>query len=674
MKSLRVFLTAALAVFLLHSCHKADHSASSSSSIFESNVNWNDSAYKLAKKAEYYYNNNLRDSLYQQVELDKEFYIEHELWTWYYYAWMMKTNKLTFSSDLKKAMEEAMLMHTDAAKRSNNYGLAVSNYCMGLIYAIQDNYEEAAPCFEQALHFYPNDVEKSVMYSIYSYYSTVLEDKHDPVAMESMLKRWKSFLDNNTNANDEVNAKSRALWLNKYYRARFNYHFSTKNLSLAAEDLDSIQYYINISGNNALSLANLEGARVQLMHALGNYSRALEMSNREMNRNKDLDAGLYMMAVSRRSDILEGLGLYKDALSYYKEYTALKDSISKANTRMQLNELNKRFEVDELKAEKVRADIEHQRTQLFYIAIIALLLLIALAVHLHQFRRSEKKLEAEHRRLLEAYAQLASKKDALAVANARAMESSKMKTDFIHQISHEIRTPLNILSGFTQVLTTSGIDLDEKAKEEIKKNITDNTNRITDVVNKMLDLSDASSSTVIERNDVATPEQLVSLAVEESKITSAQHLFFELNIDASVKELQIHTNEKQATRLLTLLLDNACKFTKPSHNPLSHRNNPQEVRLFVKPTDNHQLEFIVEDTGIGIKPDEAEHIFEEFVQLDEYYEGTGIGLTVARSLARRMGGDIKLDTQYTQGARFIATLPIEKEETQIEKEETQAEK
>lgn len=660
MKSFRILITVALAVLLLHSCHKSNGSASTSGKILENNTEWNDSAYKRAKKAEYYYNNNLRDSLYHQVELDMEFYSKHELWTWYYYAWMMKTNKLTFSSDVKKAMEEAMLMHTDAAKRSNNYGLSLSNYCMGLIYAIQDNYDEAAPCFEQALHFYPDDVEKSVMYSIYSYYSAIIEDKQDPVAMESMLKRWKSFLDNNTRADDEANAKSRALWLNKYYRARFNYHFWTKNLSLASEDLDSIQYYINMSGNNALSLANLEGARVQLTMALGNYSKALEMSNRELNRNKDLDAGLYMQAVGRRSDIFEGLGLYKDALTYRKEYTALKDSISKADTRMQLNELNKRFEVDELKAEKVRADIEHQRTQLFYIATIALLLLIALAVHLHLFRRSEKKLEAEHKRLLEAYAQLASKNDALAVANARAMESSKMKTDFIHQISHEIRTPLNILSGFTQILTTSGIELDEKAKEEIKKNITDNTNRITDVVNKMLDLSDASSSTVIERNDLTTPEQLASLAVEETDITKAQHLVFEMRIDPAIKDMQIHTNEKQATRLLSLLLDNACKFTKPSHNPLSHRNNPQQVRLIVKPNDCHQLEFIVEDTGIGIKPEESEHIFEEFVQLDEYYDGTGIGLTVARSVARRMGGDIKLDTQYTEGARFIATLPIDK--------------
>ena len=69
--------------------------------------------------------------------------------------------------------------------------------------------------------------------------------------------------------------------------------------------------------------------------------------------------------------------------------------------------------------------------------------------------------------------------------------------------------------------------------------------------------------------------------------------------------------------------------------------------------------FIVEDTGIGVPVSEAEHIFEEFVQLDEYYDGTGIGLTVARSLARRMGGDIRLDTTYTSGARFVMHLPTD---------------
>ena len=70
------------------------------------------------------------------------------------------------------------------------------------------------------------------------------------------------------------------------------------------------------------------------------------------------------------------------------------------------------------------------------------------------------------------------------------------------------------------------------------------------------------------------------------------------------------------------------------------------------------MRFVVEDTGIGVPAAEAEHIFEEFVQLDNYYDGTGIGLTVARSIARRLGGDVELDTAYQSGARFVMTLPL----------------
>ena len=82
------------------------------------------------------------------------------------------------------------------------------------------------------------------------------------------------------------------------------------------------------------------------------------------------------------------------------------------------------------------------------------------------------------------------------------------------------------------------------------------------------------------------------------------------------------------------------------------------IRLLVSQTNDKQfVQFVIEDTGVGIPAAEAERIFDEFVQLNEYYEGAGIGLTVARSLARRMGGDVVLDTSYTQGARFVFTLP-----------------
>ncbi len=297
----------------------------------------------------------------------------------------------------------------------------------------------------------------------------------------------------------------------------------------------------------------------------------------------------------------------------------------------------------------------------------------------------------------------------------KAVESSRMKTDFIQQISHEIRTPLNILSGFTQILT-SGMELDDATKTEVGQGICENTQRITGLVNKMLELAEAGSDAEIERTDDVLAVQIAAQAADESQITMAQHLNFDLQFSPEAEMAMIHTNLQQATRVLVLLLDNAMKFTHPAEaaggaaavkekarvilsvdiipsspnpssssspsssspspspsspsssplspssslsSPSSSLSSPSSSPFLSVATSSRQLSFTVEDTGIGIPPDEAEHIFEEFVQLDRYYDGTGIGLTVARSIARRLGGDIVLDTSYSGGARFVYTLPLE---------------
>ena len=247
----------------------------------------------------------------------------------------------------------------------------------------------------------------------------------------------------------------------------------------------------------------------------------------------------------------------------------------------------------------------------------------------------------------------------------QAMESSRMKTDFIQQISHEIRTPLNILSGFAQVLT-SGIELDEATRNEVTQGIADNTQRITSLVNKMLELAEAGSEAEIERTDNVPAIQIAAQAAEDSLITQASHLDFNIKMDTETETAMVVTNLQCATRALVLLLDNAMKFTHPAEaaggsNAVTQK---EKVTLNVECQDQKMV-YTVEDTGIGVPPEEAEHVFDEFVQLDEYYDGTGIGLTVARSLARRMGGDIYLDTTYpeagsepTHGARFVFTLPM----------------
>lgn len=263
-------------------------------------------------------------------------------------------------------------------------------------------------------------------------------------------------------------------------------------------------------------------------------------------------------------------------------------------------------------------------------------------------------------KLVEAYQELKETNKQLDIARHRAEEASQMKTNFIQQISHEIRTPLNILNGFAQVLIMPEMELDEATQQEVTRGIGENTERITSLVNKMLELADAKSSEELERNDDVPAVQIVALATEDSRITSASHLTFDIDLAEGIDMVMLRTNLQKATRALSLLLDNAMKFTHPAEAAGGAAAVTEKARatLRVSQTEDHQIAFSVEDTGIGVPPEEAEHIFEEFVQLNEYYNGTGIGLTVARSIARRLGGDIVLDTTYTDGARFVFTLPL----------------
>ena len=311
--------------------------------------------------------------------------------------------------------------------------------------------------------------------------------------------------------------------------------------------------------------------------------------------------------------------------------------------------------VDKIYGSEIKEGVSHHGVPMWiwYVSVFIILALISLYIFtLYRSRRklqfTNAMLETNYNILEMSHMELEQTNHQLIEATARAEESSKMKTHFIQQISHEIRTPLNILSGFTQILTTPDLELGEDEKRQIANDIVTNTERITGLVNKMLELSDANSRNVIERTDKVSPNKIVSEAIVKSMIADTPSLTFDLEMQPEVEKIQLKTNMQAAVRALTLLLDNARKFSAKSAD--------QRVKLHVETLPNC-VQFAIEDNGIGVPAKEAEHIFDEFVQLDTYYEGTGIGLTVARSMARRMGGDIQLDTDFSPGARFVMTLP-----------------
>lgn len=354
------------------------------------------------------------------------------------------------------------------------------------------------------------------------------------------------------------------------------------------------------------------------------------------------------------------------------------DALDSAIVQAQTNdaaELATIYHTQEKEAQIAQQQADLSRQRLFGISIASLLVLIFLVIYIyhrikaqrrlaHAYQKLEianEKLEKANEQLEKANEQLEQKNELLTVANARAEESSRMKTNFIQQISHEIRTPLNILSGYTQIITTPNMELDDETRNDINRQITENTDRITGLVNKMLELSDAHSLSVIEHTDTVPAIQIAAEAAEASGIVNAKHLTFDMKLSPEAETAVLTTNQRAATRALSLILDNARKFTKrPEAMSASITSASPTTQQAILSMDvkNNFMQFIVEDTGIGVPLEEADRIFDEFVQLDEYYDGTGIGLTVARSLARRLGGDIVLDTAYSPGARFIMSLPM----------------
>ena len=334
-------------------------------------------------------------------------------------------------------------------------------------------------------------------------------------------------------------------------------------------------------------------------------------------------------------------GHKEDALNMAERIAESIDSIYSYERHHNAAELAIMYETQEKEKQiaEQQSMLQSQRSITGLIAIVLILISIII-ITLLRLRTAK--------RLAEKNQELKQKNEELTIANERAEESSRMKTDFIQQISHEIRTPLNILSGFTQVLTTPNVVLSDNERTDINRRITQNTNRITELVNKMLELSDIQSKTVIERSDLVTTVQIAAQATEDSGIQDATHITFNLRFDEASDKM-IRTNLHSAARALTLLLNNAAKFTKQGSVEL--RITTDEAKSMIV--------YTVTDTGIGVPAEEAEHIFEEFLQLDQYYDGTGIGLSVARNIARRLGGDIRLDTSYQDGARFVFTLPSE---------------
>lgn len=230
-------------------------------------------------------------------------------------------------------------------------------------------------------------------------------------------------------------------------------------------------------------------------------------------------------------------------------------------------------------------------------------------------------------------------------AKEAAEESSRLKSAFLANMSHEIRTPLNAIVGFSDVLASGGTsEEDQKSFFEI---IQSNSDLLLRLINDILDLSRLEADRVtltIESCDVVLLCRQVLSSVDVARRAANNRFVFTCELD----KLPLQTDVQRLQQVIINLLTNASKFTNDGTITLQLELDSQQNRVL----------FSVTDTGCGIPKEKQKLVFERFEKLNEYAQGTGLGLAICKLTVDKWNGEIWIDSDYTNGARFVFTHPL----------------
>ncbi len=250
----------------------------------------------------------------------------------------------------------------------------------------------------------------------------------------------------------------------------------------------------------------------------------------------------------------------------------------------------------------------------------------------------------------------------LAQANIQLKEMDRLKSEFIATMSHELRTPLNSIIGFVGIIL-KGIagEINEEQKKQLSM-VYSSARHLLSLINDILNLSRIESGKMeIFLTRFKLGEVVAEVAQILSPMISPKDLRLVTEITGDIPE--ITGDREKLFQILLNLTNNAVKFTSKG-----------EIRIDCR-MDNHNLMVTVSDTGIGIKRENMEYLFEAFRQVDgsaqRRYEGAGLGLHLCRKLVGLLGGTIWATSEYEKGSKFTFTLPIRfREGGQREKKDT----
>jgi signal transduction histidine kinase len=257
---------------------------------------------------------------------------------------------------------------------------------------------------------------------------------------------------------------------------------------------------------------------------------------------------------------------------------------------------------------------------------------------------------------------VAERTEALRGALLRAEAADRLKSAFLATMSHELRTPLNSIIGFTGIVLQgmAGPLTPEQTKQ--LGMVRGSARHLLELINDVLDLSkieagqlEVATEPFDLRASLGRVMDLVRPLAERKGLSLVARLPPELG--------EIRSDRRRVEQILINLLNNAIKFTERGHVTL----RASQVAVFSTPADDAPRPAVrleVEDTGIGLKPEDLASLFQPFRQIDtglsRQHEGTGLGLAICRRLATLLDGDISVSSEWGKGSKFIVTLPLKK--------------
>lgn len=550
------------------------------------------------------------DGLLSQLDESQRYYTYFEL-----ERILIKSS--LFRGEIRMAIAQSDQMYSKARALAYPFGNALALNAMGEVYSYTGRLREAGVAYEESLRLLDGMDG---------------EDVHIRMLLVELI-------DYNLRIRN-VNGASRYLArLNLYPEDRLSplelamRHISNASCQLFKGDLKAASHCLAQIGQLETQLIPeirqyLLIIDARYLVATGEHEAALTAYNDFLQTEyARINHNIYKEALLEKADLLVKMGNKEEAYGQYdKVFSYIKTSFEK-NYPKEIDRLCTRFQADQLAYQNERDRIVSMR---FYLAgiIVSVLFLIFLLVlgwkKIFRLKHSQMRQEA---------------------MKEKAVQAIQRKNMFLSNMSHEVRTPLNAIVGFSAVLTDEDESFDDESRREFSEIIKVNSFQLLKLINDILDFSDFENDNITFNIRTHDAVKLCNEVVET--VMASRKLEVEMRFDTDLSVLMLDTDDARLRQVLINLLVNAAKFTEQG-----------SIVLELKMADVDTALFSVTDTGCGIPPEKQHLIFERFEKLNDFVQGSGLGLSICQLIVKYMNGKLWVDSGYTRGARFCFTHPL----------------